>query len=242
LFKTAEKSAKGEAAREQILGHALRLFREGGFDATTMREVAASAGAALGLAYYYFPSKEALVAAYYDQVQARHAAMLEEELPHTGTLAGRLSRVFHSKIDILQDDRKLLGALFRYTGDPDHPLSFLGKATQPLRAECMELFRRAVEPERLPRDLAELLPMLLWAMQMGILLFFLYDGSPNAQRTRRLIDGSVGLVVRMLTLAKFPLLRPLRKHVLGVLKDAGLAEPTLSLPFDRAQGRLPRER
>jgi AcrR family transcriptional regulator len=223
MFKTAERSAKGEAAREQILGHALRLFRERGFEATTMRDVAAGAGVALGLAYYYFPSKEALVAAYYDQVQSRHAAMLEQKLPRAGALEARLSTVLHTKIDILQDDRKLLGALFRYTGDPDHPLSFLGKATQPLRAECMELFRRAVEPERLPRDLAELLPMVLWAMQMGILLFFLYDGSPNAQRTRKLIDGSVGLVTRLLGLAKFPLLRPLRRHVLGVLRDAGLA-------------------
>jgi AcrR family transcriptional regulator len=229
MFKTAERSAKGEAAREQILGHALRLFREHGFDATTMRDVAASAGVALGLAYYYFPSKEALVAAYYDQVQSRHAAMLEVELPRAGTLEERLSTVLHTKIDILQDDRKLLGALFRYTGDPEHPLSFLGKETQPLRADCIELFRRAVEPEHLPRDLAELLPMLLWAMQMGILLFFLYDASPNAQRTRKLIDGSVGLVLRVLSLAKFPLLRPLRRQVLGVLKDAGLSEPTLSL-------------
>ena len=169
MFKIGEKSAKGEAAREQIMGHALRLFREHGFDATTMRDVAAGAGVALGLAYYYFPSKEALVAAYYDQVQSRHAAMLEEELPRAATLEERLSTVLHTKIDILQDDRKLLGALFRYTGDPEHPLSFLGKATQPLRAECMELFRRAVEAERLPHDLADLLPMLLWAMHMGIL-------------------------------------------------------------------------
>ncbi len=229
MFKTAEKSAKGEAAKEQILREALRLFRERGFDATTMREVAASAGVALGLAYYYFPSKEALVTAYYNEVQARHAAMLEDELPRARTLRERLATVLQTKIDILQDDRKLLGALFRYTGDPDHPLSFLGEATRRLRTECMKVFRRVIEPERLPADLAELLPMLLWAMHMGILLFFLYDATPGAQRTRKLIDGSVGLVARVLGLAKLPLLRPLRRQVLGVLREAGLSEPTLSL-------------
>ncbi len=222
MFKTSEKSAKGEAAREQILEQALRLFRERGFEETTMRDVAGQAGVALGLAYYYFPSKEALVAAYYEQVQTRHAALLEKELPRASMLAARLSIVLHTKIDILQNDRKLLGALFRYTGYPDHPLSFLGKGTERLRAECMELFRRVIEPERLPRDLAELLPMLLWAMHMGLLLFFLYDSSARSQRTHKLIDNSVGLVVRLLGLAKFPLMRPVRKQVLAVLQDTGL--------------------
>ena len=43
-----------------------------------MRDVATAAGVSLGAAYYYFASKEAIVAAYYDHVQARHQAACRE--------------------------------------------------------------------------------------------------------------------------------------------------------------------
>ena len=58
--------------RRQILDTALQLFRQRGFEATTVRDIASGAGLSLGAAYYYFPSKEAIVAACYDYVQQDH--------------------------------------------------------------------------------------------------------------------------------------------------------------------------
>ena len=43
-------TAKSEETRERIFEAALRLFREQGFDETTMRNVAAEAGVATGAA------------------------------------------------------------------------------------------------------------------------------------------------------------------------------------------------
>lgn len=128
VFKTTLATEKGEQTRNLILDHALRLFRERGIDATTMRDVAKAAGAALGAAYYYFPSKEAIVLAYYDLVQSEHTRMMNEVLKDNRLdLKERLRMMLHTKLDILRNDRKLLGELFRYTGDPEHPLSVLGK-------------------------------------------------------------------------------------------------------------------
>ena len=217
-----EKISRSEATREHILDTAIRLFRENGFDETTMREVAGEVGVALGLAYHYFPSKEALVMAYYERVQRAHRIVAHEKLAHARSLRDRLSMLLHTELDILKDDRKLLGALFRYTGNPEHTLSFLGKATAPLRADCMSLFAEALEPERLPEDLRELLPLAMWALHMGVLLYFLYDSSPNLKRTHKLVDGSVKLTVRFLKLAKFPLLRAARRGVMGLLREAEL--------------------
>lgn len=220
----AEKVSRGEVTREQILDTAIRLFRKGGFDETTMREVAAEAEVALGLAYHYFPSKEALVMAYYERVQREHRIVAQKQLAHTISTRDRLSMLFQTKLDILKDDRKLLGALFRYTGNPEHPLSFLGTATAPLRADCIDLFAEAIEPERLPEDLCEVLPLAMWALHMGMLLYFLYDASPNLRRTRRLADGSIELTVSFLKLARLPLLRPARRGVMDLLRDAGLLQ------------------
>ena len=63
--RTKPAKAKAEGTRERIVDAALELFREKGFDETTMRDIAAAAGVATGAAYYYFRSKEELVMAFY---------------------------------------------------------------------------------------------------------------------------------------------------------------------------------
>ncbi len=88
-MRTANRSA-GEKTKEVILQTALELFRDGGFEVTTMRDIAKAAKVATGAAYYYFPSKEAIVAAYYDQVQRSHAEKVREELKGKAELRERL--------------------------------------------------------------------------------------------------------------------------------------------------------
>ena len=68
------RETKSARTRSAIIDAALRLFREKGYDATTMRAVAAEAGVSVGNAYYYFASKEHLVQGFYDREQLDHAA------------------------------------------------------------------------------------------------------------------------------------------------------------------------
>src|SRR5215813_10068124 len=103
-----------EETRRQILDTALTLFREEGFEDTTMRDIAARAGLSLGAAYYYFKSKEAIVGAYYDYSQHEHLARAREGFAASRRLRDRLRAALHTKIDIVQEDRRLLRALFRY--------------------------------------------------------------------------------------------------------------------------------
>ncbi|HYL64063.1 MAG TPA: TetR/AcrR family transcriptional regulator [Candidatus Methylomirabilis sp.] len=223
MFNTATPSSKAQVTRSHLLSTALRIFRERGLEAATMRDLASAAGASLGSAYYYFPSKEAIIQAYYDDVQAEHGRRLQAALSGARLdLKDRLRAAFHSKLDILQADRKLLSALFRYTGEPHHPLSTLGEGTRKNRQESTAVFAAALGNERLPDDIRTLLPTVLWALHLGILLYFIYDDSPEQQRTRRLVDGAVTLIARAISLARLPILRPVRGSVLSLLRDAGL--------------------
>jgi AcrR family transcriptional regulator len=209
--------------RALILTTALDLFRQRGLDGATMRDIAKSAGVALGAAYYYFPSKEAIVQAYYDQVQVEHLAKVSEQLASgKHDFLERLKIAFHSKLDILQGDRNLLGALFRYTGEPAHALSVFGPANRVNREQSAAVFKLAIGEERLPEDIRETLPLALWALSMSVLLYFIYDDSPQQERTRKLADGALQLLVRVLALAKSPLLKSVRKSLLALLRDAGL--------------------
>jgi AcrR family transcriptional regulator len=223
MFKQEIARGKSQETRASILSHAIRRFREKGFDATTMRDVAEAADMALGAAYYYFPSKEAIVQAYYDEVQAEHATRVASALAERKlNLEDRLRITFNTKFDILAHDRKLLGALFRYSADPNHPLSVFGPTSGPIREASMNVFAAAVADEKLPDDIRTVLPVALWATHMGILLYFIYDQSADQVRTRKLIDGVTRLIVRVLGLAKMAIMKPLRGSLISLLRETEL--------------------
>ncbi len=219
------KTSVGEKTRALILEKALEKFREEGFEAATIRDIAKAAKVAIGAAYYYFPSKEAIVAAYYDHVQVTHEAKVRELILGTTDLRERLGIVIHSKLDILKEDRKFLGALFRYVGEPDHPLSVFGKGTKGQRAHSVGILREAIADVETTDDLRQLLPWALWMMHLGAILFFIYDESAEQHRTRALVNGVLDVFTQFLKLTSTPVIRtflqPFQGKMLDILKEAG---------------------
>lgn len=221
MFKST-KTPKGEETRRRVQQAAMALFREKGFDATTMRDVAAAAGMSLGAAYHYFPSKEAIVMAYYASLQEEHARLVDDAVRAHQDVRDRISAALHGKLRMVRDDRKMLGALLRFTGDPHHPLSFLGRGTRPIQLQSIATFGETLKGSGLPADFAPVAALLLWAMHMGLLLYLLYDESPEQARTHRLADGGIALFLAAMKLVRLPILRPLRTRLTAVLQDARL--------------------
>jgi AcrR family transcriptional regulator len=222
MVKSDPTTDKGEQTRQLIFRTALELFREQGFDATTMQEIALRSGVAKGAAYYYFPGKEAIIQAYYETIQAEQERICNQAFAGSASLKANLSIAMHSKFDLAKQDRKLLGVVFRYTGEPSHPLSCLGEGTAEIRRRATQVFRDAIAKEKMPRDLQLLLPVALWALQMGLLVMFLYDSSQEQHRTRRLANGALDLTLKLLRLAKLPVLKPVRSRILALLVEAEL--------------------
>jgi AcrR family transcriptional regulator len=226
MVKSDPSTEKGEQTRRHIFACALKLFRENGFDATTMLDIASEAGVVKSAAYYYFHSKEAIIQAYYEVVQAEQERICAEVFAETTDLKKRIAAVLHTKLDQAQDDRGLLGVVFRYTGEPRHPLSCLGKGTAQIRQRSIAVFEQAIANERLAKEIKQLLPVSLWALQMALLVMFFYDESPGQQRTRKMTDGTLNLTLKLLPLARLPLLKPILAKVLGLLHDAELLPET----------------
>jgi hypothetical protein len=59
-------------------------------------------------------------------------------------------------------------------------------------------------------------------LQMGLLVMFLYDESPHQQRTRKTADGALELTLKLLAVAKLPVLKPIRTKVLALLRNSQL--------------------
>jgi AcrR family transcriptional regulator len=212
-------TAKSEATRAHILRAALEAFRQRSFDAVTMREVAASAGVALGSAYYYFDSKDALVMAFYEQSQQEMAPELEAILTRSRTLEQRLRGIIAFKLQYFAPNRKLIGALSAHS-DPHHPLSPFSVHTTRVREQDIAFFARAVSDSNvhLPPSILPYLPRLLWLYQMGIMLFWVYDESPKQARTALLFDKTLRMMLLILKFAGLPLMRPLHRHAGELLK------------------------
>jgi AcrR family transcriptional regulator len=210
---------KADATREKIIDAALRLFRDKGFDVTTMRDVAAEAGLATGAAYYYFRSKEELVMALYARTSGEARETIPAAIARSRDLKKRLRAVIDVKFEQFAEHRRLFAALVRIGMDPTHPLSPFGKETEPMRLESIGYFRDALEGSKVPKDLAEFLPGLFWFYQLGLILFWVYDESPEQRKTKRLTDATLDIAVRLIRLSSLPLMSPLRKRVIALLND-----------------------
>ncbi|HZH27712.1 MAG TPA: TetR/AcrR family transcriptional regulator [Azospirillaceae bacterium] len=79
-------SPEGAQSRDRIVQHAAALFAARGYDATSMRDIAAAAGLMTASIYYHFQSKEDLFIAVHGHsmdrmVEALRGAMLAEGCP-----------------------------------------------------------------------------------------------------------------------------------------------------------------
>ena len=102
---------------------ALELFREEGFDSATMLDIAEKARVATGAAYYYYPSKEAIVMDFYQRACAEMQPKIEAALEQASGLVARLRGLIQVKLTHFAPNRGVLRALLRNGADPKHPLS-----------------------------------------------------------------------------------------------------------------------
>jgi AcrR family transcriptional regulator len=215
---------RAEDTRRKIYEAAMELFREKGFEQTTMRDVAANAGVALGGAYYYFSSKEAIVLNFYQEMQEGSHEEILAAIAAEKKLKDRLRCVLEKRFALLAPNRKFCDALFRHAPDSQDPLSPFSEETRPIRERAIEHFRIAVEggDVKIPADLKPQLPYLLWLYQMGVILFWLYDRSEKQQRTQALMEKSLGLLVTLLKLSSLPLMKPVRKTALELVETIAM--------------------
>ena len=215
------KTAKGEQTKALILNTALEMLHERGYEQTTMRAIAEKAGVSLGNAYHYFGSKDHLIQEFYQRTHEDHLQASLPALQKESSLKARLLSVMRLKIETLEPYHEFAGVLFQTAADPHSPLNPFAQAAAPVRQDSIRLFEQLVEQTRMriPNDLRAELPYLLWLYHMGIILFWIHDASPRRARTYRLIDHTVDLLDKLISLASNPLMRPVRKRALKMVAD-----------------------
>ena len=217
---SAKVTPKAEETGGRILDAALALFRQEGFDNATMRGIAEKAGVATGAAYYYYPSKDAIVMDFYQRSCAEMQPIIEAGLARARGLEARLRALIQVKFEYFAPNRSVLRALLRNGADPGHPLSPFSPQTKEIRDIDLAWFRLILAEGgvRIPRDLEPHLPGVLWFFQMGVIYFWVIDESPDQARTTRLLALSAKSVVFLIKASALPLMRPVRKTVLRLIE------------------------
>jgi AcrR family transcriptional regulator len=187
---------QGEAARKRLFRIAIRQIARRGYEAATLRDIAAKAGVSVGLLYRYFPSKQAVVLALYDELASSYAERASA-LPD-GSWRERFLFALRASLETLAPQRDTLAALVPVlVGDREHGL--FAPRTAFSRWRVQHVFTTAVTGANDAPDAAsgEPLGRLLYLAHLLLLLWWLLDRSPSQRAT----SAAITLLQRALPLA-----------------------------------------
>jgi len=218
-------TAQGAAARDRLYATAMGMISERGYEATTLREIAREAGVSVGLLYRYFPSKQAVIVALYDDLSgdfARQAATMKP-----GSWRDRFVFALETSLGALHPHRTALRALIPVLiGDPDDGVFAAGTAFSRMRVQ--QVFEDAVaDASDAPKPpLAGALGRVLYLVHLAVLLWWLLDKTPRQRAT----DALVALTRQLLPSAALTLrLPPVRRFVISadeLLREALFGDPS----------------
>ena len=220
--------SKGERTRAAIIDAALVLFRENGYDATTMRGIAAAADVSVGNAYYYFESKEQLIQGVYETTQATHADLVADLLQRETDLERRIIGVGDAWFDAMAPYHAFASKFFKHAAEPTSPLSPFSPDSTPTRERAIDLWRRVLagSDTKVPKKLAEEVPEMLWLLFMVLVLFWVYDQTPGQAASHRMVRRVAPLVVRAIALARLPVVRGMLDDIIAVVDEVRLVFAT----------------
>jgi AcrR family transcriptional regulator len=166
--------------------------------------VATRANVSVGLLYRYFPSKQAVVLALYDQLAAEQAARATA-MPR-GRWRERFLFTLETSLTILRPHRQTLSALIPVLVS-NAPDGLFSNTTAFSRERVQRIYQDAVVgASDAPRDeVAAALGRLLYLTHLAVVLWWLLDKSPQQRATRalvRLMSGALPAASMTLRLPK----------------------------------------
>jgi AcrR family transcriptional regulator len=206
------QTAQGAAARDRLYATAITLIAERGYEETTLRDIAKEAGVSVGLLYRYFPSKQSVILALYDELSAEYARRAAQM--HPGRWRDRFVFALKTSLLVLEPHRTALRALTPVlVGDPVDGVFAASTAFSRLRVQ--RAFEDAVAgaTDAPKQPLAEALGRLLYLIHLAVLLWWLLDKSAKQRATAALVSLTEQLLPSAALTLRVP---PVRRFVIAV--------------------------
>ena len=154
--------------REQILKAARRVFREKGYDSTTVSEIVKEAGVAQGTFYLYYPSKRDVVLALGQMVLDQVSRKMRDAYAPGLSLEDRIRKVVLVAFEVGRENPDLC-RLIHFGAESVAQEFHETVAEHPVQVEMVRMFREAAEagemadvnPEMAVRLLMRMIPSCL---------------------------------------------------------------------------------
>ena len=137
MSDTAALTRSQAARRQRVVAAALELGSKGGYDAVQMRDVARTAGVALGTIYRYFPSKDALLAAAMVEWMEDLERRVTQKAPKGDTTAERVYDVLRRAIATMERQPQLAEAVITALTSDDREAGGASVATTDVMQRVM---------------------------------------------------------------------------------------------------------
>lgn len=190
-----------EANRKAVIAAATEMVAEKGLKATTMRGIAKAAGIGEATIYNYFPTKEAILYAYYED----HMTACVEELKvvpdfHTFTLQEQLQTLFSSSLNLYLADREFVSQTFQQVLlGSSRNWSRIKAIRATFLAAVNDMLAAAVEAEEIPEQVfEELIGQFFMDAYVGVVSYWLGDTSDGFANTHVLVDRGLDLACALL--------------------------------------------
>jgi AcrR family transcriptional regulator len=191
-----KREATKAANRAAILDAARDVFADIGFGAATVRDIVRRTDLATGTFYNYFPDKESVLRALFDEVAAEARARIRTARQPAPTLEAFVRRGFGAYYEFLAEDRRMFDLLRRNAGtirtlfDEPGLLAGVGELEEDLRATVAAGAMPEVDVELMARA------MVGAGFEVGVLM--LEGDPPDVERAVTFVtDLFLGGIERM---------------------------------------------
>ncbi|MDE1147478.1 MAG: helix-turn-helix domain containing protein [Azospirillaceae bacterium] len=182
----APKRARGRQTVAALMDAATQVFAEKGYDATTMTEIAARSGTAIGSLYRFFPSKDAMAEAVLLRYGQRTGAALDGLVVRAASLATATARA-DALVDLmlgLRGERAVVKVLMDSRPDAAAKRGYMRSEVSTRIARLLIAWAPALPPDR--------------ASVLALMVLFLMKTVPELMETDEAdaLLGEVRVVLR----------------------------------------------
>jgi TetR/AcrR family transcriptional regulator, cholesterol catabolism regulator len=190
---TNAKTARRQDRREVIIKTAGRLFREKGYEGTTVRDLAEAIGLQSGSLFFHFESKEEILVSLLEGGLRRAVAILDRHLARANTPKEKLAAVLHGHLHaVLYEERDAFYVVLRDWRTLSPPsrkkvIALRDEYESHIACTLEELARSGLIPQNTRLFRLFLLGALNWTVQ-----WYRADGGLNIEQ---LADGFLELML-----------------------------------------------
>ncbi|MFJ2619865.1 TetR/AcrR family transcriptional regulator [Glutamicibacter sp. NPDC087344] len=213
------RTLKGQETQAKLLHTALDCFATEGYKASSMRVIAARAGVSLSHAYYYFSSKEDIIARLLLNLRTEQFERCHAVLDEGNTLESNIRVVFQSGLEVIRPYHEFGPAFLKVLLSQD-------LMEEELAAIEFSLWEKAVAGARPlpPLGIRRDLPKFLWLLSRQLFSAWAYDQSANQRRSLVLMNNAAPVVAKFAVLCRLPVVRSLFEDILSLM-DSGNSIP-----------------